>query len=220
MEDPTPPLAQVLARYVPDFEPHVINVSTLDDAAIQGEVVTRLFVLVLKHIFDHSLGGRLDAILRMASEVIRQPSGMEMVMTLLRYIGRSAVKLDKAEMAQKLLAYLPKEGGVLMETMAQEWIDEGFAKGIEKGKQEGLAEGLAEGIEKGKLAAQRQTVLRLIQWRFAPTEADFARYAAQLDQITNLDQLTQLVDHVLTIPTQAEFAQTLQSYLPEADAPQ
>jgi predicted transposase YdaD len=145
---------------------------------------------------------------------------MEMVMTLLRYIGRSAVKLDKAEMAQKLLAYLPKEGGVLMETMAQEWIDEGFAKGIEKGKQEGLAEGLAEGIEKGKLAAQRQTVLRLIQWRFAPTEADFARYAAQLDQITNLDQLTQLVDHVLTIPTQAEFAQTLQSYLPEADAPQ
>jgi hypothetical protein len=210
----------VLARYVPDFEPHVINVSTLDDAAIQGEVVTRLFVLVLKHIFDHSLGGRLDEILRMASEVIRQPSGMEMVMTLLRYIGRSAVKLDKAEMAQKLLAYLPKEGGVLMETMAQEWIDEGFAKGIEKGKQEGLAEGLAEGIEKGKLAAQRQTVLRLIQWRFAPTEADFARYAAQLDQITNLDQLTQLVDHVLTIPTQAEFAQTLQSYLSEADAPQ
>jgi predicted transposase YdaD len=228
MADPTTPLAQVLARYVPDFEPHFINVSTLDDNAIQGEVVTRLFVLVLKHIFDHSLGGRLDEILRLASEVIRQPSGMEMVMTLLRYIGRSAVKLDKAEMAQKLLAYLPKEGGALMETMAQEWIDEGFAKGIEqglaKGKQEGLAlgkqEGKQEGIAEGKLAAQRQTLLRLIQWRFAPSEAEYTYYAAQLDQIANLDHLGQLVDHVLAIPTEAEFAHTFQGYLPETDVPQ
>jgi hypothetical protein len=140
----------VLARYVPDFEPHVINVSTLDDAAIQGEVVTRLFVLVLKHIFDHSLGGRLDEILCMASEVIRQPSGMEMVMTLLRYIGRSAVKLDKTEMAQKLLAYLPKEGGALMETMAQEWIDEGFAKGIEQGLAKGKKERTRRTRRKGR----------------------------------------------------------------------
>jgi hypothetical protein len=210
----------VLARYVPDFEPHVINVSTLDDAAIQGEVVTRLFVLVLKHIFDHSLGGRLDEILRMASEVIRQPSGMEMVMTLLRYIGRSAVKLDKAEMAQKLLAYLPKEGGALMETMAQEWIDEGFAKGIEQGLAKGKQEGKQEGIAEGKLAAQRQTLLRLIQWRFAPSEAEYTYYAAQLDQIANLDHLGQLVDHVLAIPTEAEFAHTLQGYLPETDVPQ
>jgi hypothetical protein len=167
-------------------------------------VVTRLFVLVLKHIFDHSLGGHLDAILRMASDVFRQPSGIEMMMALLRYIGRSAVKLDKAEMAQKLLTYLPKEGGALMETMAQEWIDEGFAKGIEK----------------GKLAAQRQTVLRLIQWRFAPPEADYTYYAAQLDQITNLDHLTQLVDQLLTSATHTEFAHTLQGYLPETDAPQ
>jgi hypothetical protein len=34
MDDPTTPLAQVLARYVPDFEPHFLNVSTLDDDAI------------------------------------------------------------------------------------------------------------------------------------------------------------------------------------------
>jgi hypothetical protein len=219
MGDPTTPLAQVLARYVPDFEPHFINVSTMADDAIQGEVVTRLFVLVLKHIFDHGLGGRLDAILRMVSEVIRQPSGMEMVMALLRYIGRATVKLDKAEMAQKLLAYLPKEGGALMETMAQEWIAEGFAKGIEQGLAKGKQEGIAEGIEKG-IIAQRQTLLRLIQWRFAPTEADFARYVVQLEQIANLDHLGQLLDHVLTIPTEAEFAQVLQRYLPETSAPQ
>lgn len=35
-------------------------------------------------------------------------------MALLRYISRAAVKLDKAEITQKLLTYLPKEGGVLL----------------------------------------------------------------------------------------------------------
>jgi hypothetical protein len=215
MADPTPPLAQALARYVPDFEPHFINVSTLDDDAIQGKVVTRLFVWVLKHIFAHGLGGYLDEILRLASAVIQQPSGMEMVLTLLRYIGRSAVKLDKAEMAQKLLAYLPKEGGVLMETMAQEWIDEGFAKGIEQG----IEQGIAEGIEQGMIA-QRQTILRLAQWRFSLSDTDQTRYATQLEQIHNLDQLTQLVDRLLISATEAAFAQTLQGYLPATDAPQ
>ena len=117
--------AQALGRYVPDFEPHLINISSMSDEAIQGEVVTRLFVLVLKHIFDNGLGGHLDEILQLASEVLEQPSGMAMVMALLRYIGRSAVRIDKAEMTQKLLTYLPKEGGVLMETMAQEWIEDG-----------------------------------------------------------------------------------------------
>ena len=95
-----------------------------------------LFVSVLKHIFEHGLGGHLDEILRLASEVIKQPSGLEMVLSLLRYIGRSAVKLDAAEMTQKLIEYLPKEGGVLMETMAQQWIEEG----IDIGKREGIEE--------------------------------------------------------------------------------
>lgn len=212
LEDPDSPLSQALGRYVPDFEPHFINLSSMADEAIQGEVVTRLFGLVLKHIFEQGLGGRLDEILRLASEVIQQPSGLEMVMALLRYIGRSAVKLDKAEMTQKLLAYLPKEGGILMETMAQEWIEEGKLLGIDIGKK--------EGIDIGKLVAQRQTVLHLLQWRFAPAAAESETHAAQLEQITNLEHLLQLVDHLLTIPTLAEFEQKLRSYLPADKAAQ
>ncbi|MFN8446858.1 MAG: Rpn family recombination-promoting nuclease/putative transposase [Caldilineaceae bacterium] len=114
------PLAQALARYVPAFEPHFINLTSMADEAIQGEVRTRMMALVLKHIFEPQLGGHLDEVLQLASEVIHQPSGVAMVLTLLRYIGRAATRIDRSEMAQKLLTYLPKEGGVLMQTMAQE----------------------------------------------------------------------------------------------------
>lgn len=55
-------------------------------------------------------------------------------------------------MAQKLLTYLPKEGEILMETMAQEWIEEG--KDI--GKKEGVQIGEASGKhEQQRLTAQR-----------------------------------------------------------------
>jgi hypothetical protein len=60
LEDATSPLAQVLGRYVPDFEPHFVNLSTLTDDAIRGEMTTRMLVTVLKYIFTEGLGGQLD----------------------------------------------------------------------------------------------------------------------------------------------------------------
>ncbi|MCE7989357.1 MAG: hypothetical protein DYG89_50025 [Caldilinea sp. CFX5] len=150
MEDPDSPLSQVLGRYVPDFEPHFVNISAMTDEAIRGEVTTRLMMTVLKYIFADRLDDRLGQILAMAREVLRQPSGIEMVMALLRYITRSAVKLDKAEITQQLLAYLPKEGGFLMETLAQEWIEEGKSIGFDLGKKEGIDIGKKEGIDIGK----------------------------------------------------------------------
>ena len=63
MQDPESPLAKALAPYVPDFEPHFINLTALPDEEIQGEVITRLFVLVLKHIFEQGWGDHLNEIL-------------------------------------------------------------------------------------------------------------------------------------------------------------
>jgi hypothetical protein len=176
-------------------------------------LTTRLIVTVLKYIFTDRLGGHLDEILQMASEVLQQPSGLEMVMALLRYISRAAVKLDKAEITQKLLTHLPKEGGVLMETLAQAWIEEGKLIGFDIGKKEGIE----QGIEQGKVAAQRQTLLRLLQWRFSPAAQDVAFYATQLERIDKLEHLTHLLDQLLTMPTLAEFAKTLHGYLPTAE---
>jgi hypothetical protein len=209
MEDPNSKLSQVLGRYVPDFEPHFVNLSTLADEAIRGEMATRMMVTVLKYIFTEGLGGQLDEVLRLASHVLRQPSGLEMVMALLRYISRSAVKVDKTVITQKLLTYLPQAGGVLMETLAQEWIEEGKLIGKKEGIDIGKKEGIDIGEKRGKLVAQRQTLLHLLQWRFAPTPAEKERYAAQLEQVDNVEHLLQLVDQSadLAVLVESMFAQ-------------
>lgn len=77
------------------------------------------------------------------------------------------------------------------------------------GKQEGIDIGKQEGV-----AAQRQTLLLLLQWRFPLSEDDHAHYAQQFAQIHNLDHLLQLVNRLLTAQAIDEFDQDLLAYLP------
>lgn len=95
-----------------------------------------------------------------------------------------------------------------METLAQEWMEEGKAIGIDIGKREGVAQGVA---------AQRQTLLRVVQWRFALTADVQVHYAQQIARIDNLEHLLLLVDQALTLQTLAAFDQALLASLPPAD---
>ncbi|MCB0063012.1 MAG: Rpn family recombination-promoting nuclease/putative transposase [Caldilineaceae bacterium] len=202
LEDPKSPLAQALDPYVPDFQPHFVNLTAMSDAEIQGEVVTRLFVLVLKHIFERGLGGHLDEILALAAEVIRQPNGMAMVVALLRYLGRAGIQLDKDEVAGKLAELLPTEGGILMQTMAEEWIAEGEIKGRRAGHQEGRQETL------------RAMVLRVLHRRFTTGEEQFQQIEQQLAQITDETVLNELVDAALDVLVLPDFVVRLQKVIP------
>lgn len=90
-------------------------------------------------------------------------------------------------------------------------------EGYDLGKKDGIDLGEQQGIEKGKLEAQRQTILRLVEWRFAPSAAEQAHYTAHLERIDNLEALLHLVDQVLTQPTLAAVAEALQAYLPPTE---
>lgn len=203
LEDPDSPLAQALAPYVPDFQPHFVNLTSMSDAEIQGEVVTRLFVLVLRHIFDRGLGGHLDEILTLAAEVMRQPSGMEMVVALLRYLGRASIQLDKNEVGAKLIELLPREGGVLMQTMAEEWIEEGKVIGRQEGRQVGRQEGRQETL--------RLMTLRVLQKRFAPGGAQLQQIEDQLTRINDEAALGELADAALDVLVLPDFVVRLQA---------
>lgn len=87
-------------------------------------------------------------------------------------------------------------------------------KALEQERDALRQEGYDLGEKKGKLEAQRQTLLRLLQWRFAPSAEEQAHYATQLERIDNLASLLHLVDQVLAQPTLAAFAEALQAHLP------
>jgi Putative transposase, YhgA-like len=194
--------SQTLGRYIPDFEPHFVDLSTIPDEAIQGEIATQLFVRVLKYIFTHGLGGQLDQILHMAADVMSQPSGRQMIMALLRYIARSGIEVDREEMAQKFLELLPTEGGVLMKTMAEEWIEEGKLIG------------LSEGEKKGQKKGQTKTILRILQHRFQPNDEALMELEQLLLRIANEADLNYLTDRALEGSTLESWVDQLTPFVP------
>jgi hypothetical protein len=106
-------------RYLPAFEHKLLDLSSLPDEALQGEVMVRVVQLVLKHSFAKDLGARLPAILGLASEVFQQASGLAMLVTILRYVAQAGPGVSDEELRQAIETALPVEGGILKKTLAE-----------------------------------------------------------------------------------------------------
>jgi len=184
-------IERVLQFYLPDFSYHLVDLSILSDEEIRGGVWLQVFERLLKHIFDPALGSRLPEILALVAEVASQPTGFDMLVTLLRYIARSGVGVSSEEIRHAVLTLFPKEGAVLMKTAAQEWIEEA--------RQEGEVIGLQK--------AHRQTILQILQHRFAPSAEIANELREQLNQIEESATLDLLVNYALQTMFFSDFVQ-------------
>ena len=83
----------------------------------------------------------------------------------------------------------------------------------------GEADGFVKGRVAGLQAAQRQTILQLLHFRFNLVEVEQVRFAEQLEQIQILEQLEQLVNGLLNKESKLEdFMKQLTNYLPTNQA--
>ena len=208
-----PEIATWLRSYLPEFSYHLVDLSALSDAEIKGGIWLRAFELVLKHIFDPDLGKRLDDILGLVVDLATQPTGLEMLVTLLRYVIRAGSGANKEEIQQTVLNLFPKQGSVLMKTAAEEWMQEGEAIGLRKGEAIGLQKGEAIGAQK----TLRQSIAQILQHRFAPSDEIVAELTEQLEKIVDGDTLHNLVNASLQVFDLAEFRQRLEKR-PSSDA--
>ncbi len=180
------------------------------------EVWLRVGLLALKHIFDQNLGQQLPHILGLIGSLAQQESGLEMLRTVLLYIAQANQAVTEAEFERGVAAAALPEGENLMATLAERWQEEGRARGRAEGLEEGLERGLERGLEKG-LEAQRQTLLRLLEWRFQLAETQKAAYQQQVARLNDLSLLTQLIDYLLAVQTLAEFDMKLLTSLSTAN---
>lgn len=200
----------VFRPYLPDFQYHLADLSALSDEEIRGEIWSRVFQLLLKHIFDDNLGERLPNILLLAHDLAQQASGLAMLSTILRYVSRAGRGATREEIRQAVTAILPSEGGVLVATAAEQWIEDGRVLGLKQG----LEQGLEQGQEQVR-HMQRRTVLKILRRRFTLTDDDVVTFADQLAHIRNIELLEQVVDDALTATVLVDFATRLETYFQE-----
>ena len=84
-----------------------------------------------------------------------------------------------------------------LERERQKQRREGYMEGRSEGRSEGHAEGHAEGRADGERVAQRKMILQLLQWRFDLTETEQMKFAQQLAELDNTQQLTELINGLL-----------------------
>ncbi len=60
---------------------------------------------------------------------------------------------------------------------------------------------------------QMQRLLRLLEWRFHPSEEEQKHYLHQFTQVQPVDNLIHLLDELLAAPTLDAFEQDLSRYL-------
>jgi predicted transposase/invertase (TIGR01784 family) len=134
-------LPDVVARYVPKFEYLIWDLSRYSDEEIRGGVALRVAFLLMKHIFSKDAGKRLPEIFGLLEEVMQKRTGLQYLEAALRYVLSGASHVKEEDVVRALKKIRIEEGGDLMATLAQQWIEQGIEKGIEQGIEKGIEQG-------------------------------------------------------------------------------
>lgn len=105
-------------------------------------------LLLLKYVFREELSERLTGILTLLRELGTKRSGLEYIETLLRYMATGATTISEHDLRKAVSEAFPEQGGELMSTIAEKWIEQGIQQGIEQGIQQGIQQGAREGLLK------------------------------------------------------------------------
>jgi len=138
-----------LKEYVPDFGYNLYDISHVPDEAIKGAVLLRIILMTLKYIFTPELSYKLrKEIFPLFHELNDKEKGTEYLEVLLRYLTCSTGSLSVEEL-NEAVTQLYEEGGDIMATIAEKWLEQGMEKGIQKGKLEKAFETAKKMMKKG-----------------------------------------------------------------------
>ncbi len=204
---------ELLTEYIPMFEYVLVDLSRYSDEDIRGTIMSRVVLLLLKHIFDADIEQRLPAILSLLRGLLDKTSGLQYLETLLRYIASATDKIKK-EQIMKIVekTFMAIEGRNVVMTLAEQWIQEGYEKGYEKGiqyaekqaeigKKQAYRQGLLEGmngilrVKFGNDAAGVMPMLQTIQ------DPDMLKKIEQsFEQAQQLAEIKALIEQHCSVP--------------------
>ena len=81
-------------------------------------------------------------------DLSRQETGLAYVEAMLRYLVSATDRITERDLQEAVEAVIP-EGGALMMTIAQQWLERGLQQGLQKGEQRGQRAGLRQGLLAG-----------------------------------------------------------------------
>jgi predicted transposase/invertase (TIGR01784 family) len=140
-----------LTAYIPDFGLELYDLHQFTDGQIKGNILSRVALLLLKHIRDPDLQQKLPDILALLKNLTEKETGLQWLEVFIRYIvsARQEEDLSAKNIVEIAEQAMSKETGEYVMTLLEKLRNEGRLEGEQKGKLEGEAKGLKEAIELG-----------------------------------------------------------------------
>jgi predicted transposase/invertase (TIGR01784 family) len=132
-----------LAGYIPDFAFELYDLHRYSDDQIKGNILSRVVLLLFKHIRDPDLLQKLPGILALMQKLMEKETGLQWLEVVIRYLASAREKDELSwkqikDIAEKAIS---EEAGRYVMTLEEKTKNEG--------RLEGKLEGLKEGIELG-----------------------------------------------------------------------
>ncbi|MBF0495815.1 MAG: Rpn family recombination-promoting nuclease/putative transposase [Deltaproteobacteria bacterium] len=112
-----------LIRYLPDFDYLLLDLSTMPDEKIKGDVKTRMTLLLQKHINDPELVAKLADMASLYHQLSTDTNQIEFLKAITQYLIFTD-KLTKEEIKAFLDRATSGKGGEIMPTVVEEYIEE------------------------------------------------------------------------------------------------
>ncbi len=185
-------LSEPLQEFFPDFRYWLIDLSSIDDDDIKGEVLAQVALLTLKHIFQNDLDASVRAMTPLLIELTRQKTGLQFLETWLRYLAQGTNKIDEQTL-KDVVEEVSSTGGVTMPTLAEIWTERGYQQGLHQGIQQGLHQGFQQGREEGVRDSLLASIEILLEIRFG---IDGLRLMPEIRKIHDPDVLRAIQNSV------------------------
>jgi len=174
--------ASLLPAYVPDFEYVMIDLTQYSDEEIKGAVLSRVVMLLFKHIFDPDIIEKLPAIFSLMQEIMESENGLRYLEVILRYIF-STIDVSDEEIKNVVEKSVSKEKGELIMTTMERWKNE----------------------------AERSTQIEVIQMGLMIKFKDQCqKFMAIINKIEDIEKLKQIKQAVIQVKDEYEFCKMIE----------
>jgi hypothetical protein len=191
--------SEVFKVYIPDFSFAFFNVRGIDKETVQEKILLKFYVEIIKMQNDSGIKEIPSRLVRGLLESLERKTALEYIEIFFKYLVKSAGYLEEEDY-KKALELLPEGGEKIMETLADQWMEQGRSEGREeilreKGKWEKFAE----------IKATQDTLIDVAGDFHGPLPGSLQERIKSLQSIENLRTLTRKVYKTQSLPEFTEL---------------
>ena len=158
--------SEVFKVYIPDFSFAFFNVRGIDKETVQEKILLKFYVEIIKRQNDPGIKEIPSRLVRGLLESLERRTALEYIEIFFKYLVKSAGYLEEEDY-KKALELLPEGGEKIMETLADQWMEQGAQEERQRAE-EWLKQEKGKWTEQAKLENAQETLIDVATEQYGP----------------------------------------------------